>query len=242
MTEFNPIHLAQVIVHWLEYQALCGRAELFSEAYLSQPIGEYCLSLNPNHFEPESLYPNDYQKGAGRKQAIDFAVFGRNAANTQNVIKHAIETKFATAKRTFYQEVYDDLYRLLWFQPTREPAGCHRWLVIAGYHKNLTGRKLLGAKVQLRPGKGQPQVHAFRGLLSDDLNNATRTKPVHLASAQLRKLWVEAAASFGQDELPDSITVRLAGRYPKKPRPADLCCNVWEVQRPQPDFASVHPI
>jgi hypothetical protein len=240
--DFSPIHLAQAIVHWLEYQEICGRAELFSEAYMAQPIGEYCLSLSPTHFEPEFVYPAAYQEGTRRKRALDFAVLGRNAANTQNVVKHAIETKFVTAKRQFHQEVYDDLYRLAWFQPTREPEGCCRWLVIAGYRKNLDGAKFLGAKVQLRAGKNQPQIHAFRRLLSTDINNATCTKPVHSADARIRKLWVESATAFGQNELPDSITVRLAGRYPATPRPTALCCQVWEVQRPQPDFASVHPI
>jgi len=242
MKSFNPAHLAQAIVHWLEYQSICDRAALFSEAYLSQPLGEYSLSLGPQRFEPEFEYPAAYQGAARRKKAMDFAILGRNVANTQNVVKHAIETKFATAKRSFYQEVYDDLFRLLWFQPTREQAGCKRWLVIAGYQKNIHGEKLLGAKVQLKRGRNQPQVLAFRGLLSTDLNNASRTKPVHGANPQLRRLWGEAANAFEQTELPDSITVRLAGRYPRKSRPADLCCYVWEVLRPQPDFPNTYPI
>lgn len=241
MKNLDPIHLAQVVVHWLRYQNLCGRSELFCEAYLSQPIGEYCLSLNPSHFEPESLYPKDCQAGATRKRGMDFAVFGRNQADTQNALKHAIETKFVTAKRSFFQEVYDDLFRLLWFQPTREPAGCQRWLVVAGYHKNVIGENLLEARVQLKRGKNQPQIHAFRGLLSIDLNNATRTKQIHAADPRLRKLWAKSAKAFGQKELPDAITVRLAGRYPSRPRPADLCCQVWEVQRPA-QFASVHAV
>lgn len=238
----NPIHLAQAIVHWLEYQSLCGRSELFCEAYLAQPIGEYCLSLKPEHFEPEYPYPPQYQKGVRRKRSVDFAIFKKTAGGTQKFISDAIETKFVTARRDFTQEVFDDLFRLLWFQPTREPARCRRWLVVAGFRRNLQSDNFLKAKVQIGKGPNQPKKAAFTGLLSSDLNNHTRRKPIHTSEAQLRACWVEAAGSFGQNTLPDSIEVRLAGRAPKVAKPTDACCYVWEIMRPQPGFASVHPI
>jgi hypothetical protein len=238
----DPIHLAQATYHWLKYQKLCGRSELFCEAYLSQPIGEYCLSLGPEHFEAECNFPHVYQKGTKRRRALDFAVFGPSTTGHQKVMKDAIETKFINARRTFTQEIYDDLFRLLWFQPTREPDGCRRWLVVAGYKKNIDGDKFLDDKVQLGRGRGKPQRAAFTGLLSIDLNNHTREKPMHTATPELRALWVSAAKSFGQKEIPNSIAVRLAGRAPSNPRPAEPCCYVWEVLRPQPDFASVHPV
>jgi hypothetical protein len=237
----NAIHLAQTTYHWLKYQSLCGRSELFCEAYLAQPIGEYCLSLHPEHFEAESPFPPAYQIGVRRKRSLDFAAFGKSATGAQKVITDAIETKFVTARRNFVQDIYDDLFRLLWFQPTREPQRCRRWLVVAGYKRNIDGDKCLGAKVQLGPGKGQVQRLAFKGLLSTDLNNPTRTKPVQGATPQLRARWVDAADSFGQQQLPDTITVRLSGRAPSDPRPTEPCCYVWEIIRPQPGFASVHP-
>lgn len=238
----DPIHLAQATYHWLRYQSLCGRSELFCEAYLSQPIGEYCLSLGPLHFEAESNFAEAYQTGAKRRRALDFAVFNRATGGIQKVMTDAIETKFVTARRTFTQEIYDDLFRLLWFQPTREPDGCRRWLVVAGYKKNIDSEKFLGNKVQIGRGAGKTKRLAFRGLLSTDLNNHTRSKPMHGATPELRSLWVNAAQSFRQIELPDSITVRLGGRAPSNPRPAEPCCYVWEVMRPQPNFASTHPI
>ena len=237
----NPIHLAQAIVHWLEYQSICGRSELFCEAYLSQPIGEYCLSLNPEHFEPEYPYPNAYQNNARRKRSVDFALFQKTRGGPQKFVSDAIETKFVTAKRDFTQEIFDDLFRLVWFQPNREPARCRRWLVVAGFHGNLHSKHFLTAKVQLGPGANQPKAFAFRGLLSTDLNNHTRRKPVHAAAPQLRARWVEAATNFGKNQMPDLITVRLAGRAPKTARPTDACCYVWEILRPQPAFATVYP-
>jgi hypothetical protein len=238
----NPIHLSQAIVHWLEYQSLCGRSELFCEAYLAQPIGEYCLSLRPEHFEPEVHYPKEYQVGTKKKRAMDFAIYGMNAAGTQKAIHHAVEAKFVSAKRDFSQEIYDDLYRLLWFQPSREPESCKRWLVVAGFHKNIVGDWGLGAKAQLGRGRGKKRVNVFTGLLSKDLYNARRTKPISGACPELRAMWVEAAKSFGCKFLPDEITVRLAGRSPVSPHPAGAACYVWEVIRPQPDFAATSPI
>lgn len=238
----KPDHLAQTIVHWLEYQSLCGRSELFCEAYLAQPIGEYCLSIKPEHFEPECPYPNAYQGGTTKKRAMDFAVYGKNAAGTQRSITHAIESKFVTARRSFAQELFDDLFRLCWFQPTREPGNCKRWLVVAGFSKNIIGPKALGAKVQLGRGAGKKKADAFKGLLSRDLFNARRTKKVHLARPELRPMWADAAEAFGSTYLPDSVTVRLAGRYPVNPRPTAAACYVWEVVRPQPNFAAVFPV
>lgn len=237
----NAIHLAQTVYHWLKYQSLCGRSELFCEAYLSQPIGEYCLSLNPEHFEAELPFPAKYQVGVRRKRSLDFAVFGKSAAGAQKFLTDAIETKFVTARRDFTQEVYDDLYRLLWFQPTREPDKCRRWLLTAGFKKNIDGDNFLASLVQLGKGKGKLKRAAFRGLLSIDLNNHTRTKQIHAAAPELRVRWVDAAESFGESELPDSITVRLSGRAPNAPRPTDPCCYVWEIIRPQPNFAAVYP-
>lgn len=238
----NAIHLAQTVYHWLKYQSHCNRSELFCEAYLSQPIGEYCLSLNPECFEAEWPFPKVYQNGTRRRRSLDFAVFGPPMVGQQKVMIHAIETKFVTAKRTFTQEVYDDLFRLLWFQPTREPSRCRRWLVVAGYKRNISGNNFLANKVQLGTGRGKPQVHAFRGLLSADLNNHTRKKPIHAARPELRARWVDAAQNFGQKTLPDHITVRLAGRAPSNPRPTEPSCYVWEIIRPQPNFADTFPL
>lgn len=241
MSKINPIHLAQAIVHWLEYQNICGRSELFCEAYLAQPIGEYCLSLKPEHFEPELPYPPSYQRNTRRKRSLDFAVFGKLQGGAQKFISDAIEAKFVTAKRDFTQEAYDDLYRLLWFQPTREPARCSRWFIVAGFKKNLHSDNFLDSRVQLGRGPNKPKTDAFTGLLSSDLNNHTRVKPIHAADPRIRPLWVESAHSFGQTQLPDSITVRLAARAPRTARPTDACCYIWEIQRPQPNFLSVHP-
>jgi hypothetical protein len=208
---------------------------------MSQPIGEYCLSLEPSHFEPERPYPDRYQHGARRKRSIDFSIFRRSQNNTQNVLAHAIESKFVNSNRPFTQEVYDDLYRLLWFQPTREPERCQRWLLVAGYHKNIVGNNFLDSTAQVGRGRGKRKVHAFRGLLSTDLHNTLRLKPIHQAVPELRKLWVDAADAFGQTLLPDEIAVRLAARYPSSPRPADLSCFIWEIIRPQPDFVAAYP-
>lgn len=237
----NAIHLAQTVYHWLKYQSICGRSELFCEAFLAQPIGEYCLSLNPRLFEAESPLPPAYQGNTRRKRSLDFALFGNPVVGAQKVMTDAIETKFITSRRDFAQEVYDDLFRLLWFQPTREPEHCRRWLVIAGFSRNIHSGHFLEQLVQIGQGAGKLKRLAFRGLLSTDLNNHTRTKPMHAANAELRNLWVQAAENFGQAQLPEFITVRLRGRAPNTPHPADPCCYVWEIIRPQPDLGNLHP-
>ncbi len=238
----EPVHLARAVVHWLEYQSLCGRSELFCEAYLAQPIGEYCLSITPEHFEPEFAYPPIYQRGTTHPRLMDFAVFNRTQGAAQMHLSHAIETKFITAKRDYKQEIFDDLYRLLWFQPTREPALCRRWLLVAGYRRNVHSRKFLEATVQEGRGRNRPTLVAFRGLLSSDLNNHSRTKPVHTIDNRIRSCWVKAAQAFGESQLPAEVSVRLIGRAPAIAHQGGACCYIWEIQRPQPNFPAVHPI
>lgn len=237
----NPIDLARTVVHWLEYQRLCERSDLFCEAYLSQPIGEYCLAQKPIHFEPEIEYPPSYQPTTGRRRSMDYAIYGKSPPFVQNVLHHAIEAKFVTANRIFTQEIFDDLYRLLWFEPTRAPTACRRWLLIAGYAKNITGKKGLGANVQLGSGRGKPKVPAFGRLLPTQVNNPSTTKPVHDSCPEVRQLWCEAARAFGQTSIPDTISLRLRARYPNKPRHTDALCLVWEIFRPV-KFASIHPL
>lgn len=207
---------------------------------MAQPIGEYLLSQNPVHFEAEHPFAREYQSDARRPRSLDFASFGKPQQGKQKVMIHAVETKFVTAKRSYAQEIYDDLFRLLWFQPTREPDRCRRWLVVAGYKKNVIGKKFLAAKFQLGKGAAKTRRLAFKGLLSIDLHNHTREKPLHAAQPELRKRWVSAAKAFGQKQLPDIIKIRLAGRAPANSRPTDLCCYVWEIIRPQQGFAALH--
>lgn len=242
MKNLDLRQLCRAIYHWLQYQNLCGRSELFSEAYLSQPIGEFLLSINFEHFQPEYAYPKAYQAGARRQRSMDFAAFKKSSGGGQKILNHAFEVKFVSGKRDFTQEIYDDLYRLVWFQPNREPEQCQRWLIAAGISKKLLSDQFLKKKVQEKPGRGQKQVEAFKGLLSTDLNNHTRTKQVHGAHGAIRKCWVSAAKALAQDRIPDQITTRLAARWPIRPRTTDLSCMVWEIIRPQPDFTSTYGV
>ena len=169
---------------------------------------------------------------------MDYAILGPSSVVKQDVLHYAIEAKFITAKRVFTQEIFDDLYRLLWFEPNRDPSACKRFFLAVGYERNMVGKKGLGATV----GKGSAKLPAFGRLLPQTLQGVPNiTRAIHKAKPGIRDLWVEAAKAFGQKEIPDSISLRLRARYPAKPKPTDLLCMIWEIERPA-TFTSTHPL
>jgi hypothetical protein len=222
----NPTDLARAIIHWLEYERLCGRDHLFSEASLRNPIGQYLLA-NLNHsIEPEQNYPDAYQPtGSGRRRAMDFAVLRKGG---QQVLLHALESKLINSKREFKQEIFDDLFRLASFETSGQTEPCERWLIIAGRWTNLR-TKIFEATTKLRDGGSVSKT--FRGILKKDLTSPNRHATINHSAPGIRKLWVRAAEGFGQKQLPNAIDIDLAAKNPRSPHPTGFCCFIWKVKR-----------
>jgi hypothetical protein len=222
----NATELARAIIHWLEYERLCGRDHLFSEASLRNPIGQYLLASLSHQIEPEHNYPEANQpRGSGRRRAMDFAVLRTGG---QQALLHAIESKFINAKREFKQEIFDDLFRLASFEAENQAEQCERWLVLAGRWTNLR-TKIFEATTKLREGGRASK--SFRGVLPKALTSPERHVLVHESAPGIRKLWANAARAFGKDQIPNALDVRLAARNPASPHPTSFCCMIWKVNR-----------
>lgn len=107
--------LAQAIAHWLQYQEIIGKDELFSEAYLSQPIGDFLLHYrdsNKSELKTEYNHPilNLKQKKNGRPSQIDFIIKSSLAMTV------AIEVKWFVYSQSNYsnsiKKIIHDLLRL----------------------------------------------------------------------------------------------------------------------------------
>jgi hypothetical protein len=222
----NPTNLARSIVYWLEFERLCGRAHLFSESALKQPIGQHLLASTEASVEPEYQYPDPNQPtGSGRRRAMDFGLLRRGG---QRALQHVIESKFINSKREFKQEICDDLFRLAWFELPNQDEPCHRWLVIAGVWTNIE-TKVFAATIRLR--KGGAVSEAFRGVLPKELTSPDRHPPIDNAAPGRRKLWVEAATAFDATQIPNAIHVKLAARNPIKPHHSGYSCFIWKITR-----------
>jgi hypothetical protein len=228
----NPTDLAKSVIYWLEFERLCGRDHLFSEESLKQPIGQYLISNLSQRIEPEHNYPDQYQpNGPGRRRSMDFAVL-RSGDN--ETLLHAVESKFINSKREFKQEMFDDVFRLAWFDTVAGAEPCNRWMIVAGRWTNIR-TKLFNATTRLRP-RGR-MSETFRGVLPKKLTSPLRHVQVHSAAPGIRKLWVDAATAFGQSQIPNAIEIRLSARFPATPHPTGFCCLIWSVTR----SAGFHP-
>ena len=222
----NVTELGRAIVHWLEYERLCGRDNLFSEAALRNPIGQYLLANLNHQIEPEHNYPEAYQPaGAGRRRAMDFAVLRKGG---QQVLLHGLESKFITSKREFKQEIFDDLLRLASFEPAGQVEPYEKWLVVAGRWTNLRTR-IFEATTRLRDGG--PMSKTFRGILPKELTAPESHPFIHESAPGIRRLWARAAEAFSQTQIPNAIDVRLVARNPARPHPTSFCCLIWKVNR-----------
>ncbi len=127
MNENKARELGQAVHHWLAFQSLCGRVPLFSEAYLSQPVGEFCLSHHSGSLEPEWTIP-DLRSGApGRPKQVDYVLKSRDTKR----LTAAVEAKFIGPSTVDTQRIVDDLLRL---ERIRDPSGqmVHRYFIVAG--------------------------------------------------------------------------------------------------------------
>ncbi|MCC4855097.1 hypothetical protein LMH78_04700 [Vibrio lentus] len=134
--KFN--NLGKAILHWLSFQKLCGREMLFSEYYLSQPIGEFLLHHHSGTLASEVLHPNfkktkdSSENLKGRPRQIDFCLHSRDSG----YMKVALELKWVGEFPTNKQKVVDDIFRL---ELLREEKGhVHRYFLVAGETENFT--------------------------------------------------------------------------------------------------------
>ena len=63
----NPVHLAKAIVHWLEFERLCERGKLITEASLKFPLHNYLSATTGTVVELEVPIPG-LPANAGRKK------------------------------------------------------------------------------------------------------------------------------------------------------------------------------
>jgi hypothetical protein len=123
--------LAKALRCWLDFQIHCGRAPLLSEAYLTQPLGEFLLAHYSGYLERELDHPQFKTATKGRSRQIDFVLKSKE----QKFLDFGIECKWSGSNPPERQGIVDDVMRL---ECLRRPVGQ------AGYSSRfflLAGRK-----------------------------------------------------------------------------------------------------
>lgn len=133
--------LGRAIHHWLSFQLLCGREQLLSESYLSQPTGEYLLhAAASSHLQTEYDHPCLNEEGRrGRPRQIDFCLLSRD---TQRLTT-AIELKWITDSAFDKQRIINDLLRLECLSGIVKGQRIYRYFVVAGKTPDFRDQLLL---------------------------------------------------------------------------------------------------
>ena len=220
----NAPDLAAAVVHWLEYEALCNRARLFSEASLRTPVGEYLLSTWGSDLITEAPYPTALVPRRGRPRSVDFCLKRSGGARVWTEI---LEAKWITARRDFTQEIFDDIVRLEVVQREGQNEPFDRYLLVAGEVKSMTDQVFSRAG---NVGDGSQRTKLFESILPR-VPGKKLLVPVSPVPPPVVEHWREAARRCGLNKLPLSMGITLKGSY--EPEPGKYGCWIWRITSSQ---------
>jgi hypothetical protein len=205
--------LVQAVNLWLSFQDLCGRSRLFSEAYLSQPIGEFLLSNYRGKFEPETNHPTLRHTGRGRPNQIDYALFSPE----QETMVTAVECKWITSRAYPKQLLVDDILRL---ECVRVP-GRHvtRFFLVAGNASSFNTHF-----VNLRFNSGGQRHDFTTQLLSFDEQHPE--KSVSAFNGDLLKDYYLTFEKNYSEQVPKTFLTHLVSCSSI----GDVAVYLWEIQ------------
>ena len=224
----NAMGLAKSVVYWLEYERLCGREALFTEAALKTPVHHFLTAVEPFDVLLEHPFPGLPLAIANlprRKKSIDFCL-RRPGGN--RAFKDIRESKFVNDRRAFAQEVLNDLYRLRWARFRLQSEACQRWLLIAGTWSHVRAQLLQKGSTKQHPVNDT----GLYGVLHRTVGQF-HTVDVRNASQRQRTRWTKAVAELGQVNLPAKFKTKLEAIFPAAPpSDSDFVCWIWRVIKP----------
>lgn len=208
--------LATGVGAWLQFEFACDRSGLFSEKYLTHPIGRILSARSANRAVAEYLHPvlANFAKGAGRRPEIDFAV-----CDPYPKISIAVESKWIGQTSPSVASILWDLIRLELLAHTN---GARCFFVLGGKRSAL---EALFAKAAF---SGVSAGERPRPMLRADLNLMHRTKLTPHGNPRiplLRSLF----SHYQHLELPHMFISRRSAPYPVgQPRHVPQV-YVWEI-------------
>lgn len=207
--------MAAAVQLWLDFQILCQREMLLSEAYLAQPAGEFLRSHHTGGIRAEWNHPNIQSPGRGRPRQIDYALFSRD----KNRPVTAIEAKWITDAPTSKQRLLDDVLRLECVR--NDGQGMTRYFLMAGRADHIQKNCL---ELQINAG-GERQSFVDQIL---PLNTTPQTTQVKKCDEPWRRFYRSFQDSY-KVELPTSYKTQLVtdkqGTYVR--------VLVWRITSPQ---------
>lgn len=202
---------------WLHFEFCCDRSELFSERYLSVPLGIILSSAGEGDAIAEFKHPvlSKHMNGCGRRPAVDFVV-----CKDYPTPKIAIETKWVGDSGLSVDSIIWDLIRL---SLLHIEYGTTCYFVLGGQRRLLD--KLFSSKDFL----GHNNSNRLRPILNTTNNHFCSLNLVpadHWRVPLLRDVFKGWPAELS---CPQSIVTKRSEPFPVDPPISRYQVYAWEV-------------
>lgn len=211
--------LVEGVGAWLHYEYVCDRSELFSEKYLSVPIGGVLRSVYDRWVFAEFKHPSlaASATGPGRRPEIDFAVL-----DPYPNIAVAIESKWVGKRSVSVDSIIWDLIRLE-MVAFEQKATCY--FVLAGQRKALD--RLFSSLAFTGPK--QTKRSQQRPILRTNVNNQ-HTLILDSTFPDRTKILKRLFKSYQDTPIPSRILSVRAAPFPRESPIAQYQVYCWEVR------------
>ena len=193
--------LAKALRCWLDFQIHCGREQLLSESFMTQPIGEFLMAHYSGYLKPEDDHPQFKQAKKGRPKQLDYVLLSRE----QKLLDFAVECKWTGSTQPTRQSIVDDVMRLECLRrPANTGGGCGRFFIFAG--RKATVSKFLEGRLN-KTGQN-PAPKFLSGFVPTQISPKLTKVVVKNCPAYYRRFFRDFSTGYKLD-LPNSYRARL---------------------------------
>lgn len=217
--------LAEGVGSWLRFEQICGRAELFSEHYLTASIGQILLG-HGYRVTPEYKHPVlvSHTRGSGKRPAVDFVCRDGNANGD---IEVAVESKWIGQTSPSFRNIFWDIIRLSLIAE----GGAETYFVLGGLKREISDlfRNQPFAAIATNKSK------KFLLRLNEDVERQSVDQMVvnSLPLGPVVPDWQETIQSLVEPYpdmlIPNIITTQLSASFPKESKADQFQIVVWKV-------------
>jgi len=208
--------LSEGVGAWLQFEWHCDRSGIFSERYLTLPIGYLLGAEFGTRVHAEVPHPvlAGAQQGPGRRASVDFAVLDPHPR-----WKVAVESKWVGRTPPTLDSILWDVVRL---ELIAHHSGADCFLLLGGRKKGLTSLFETLAFRDPRPnGRDRP-------LLRIDSNSVQRLR-LDSASPRRQKLLKKAFKSHQSVDVPCGLRITRSNPFPEPCKNTQYQVYCWKV-------------
>jgi hypothetical protein len=207
--------LTEGIGGWLMFEYSSGRSGLFSEKYLSQPIGQILTAVSGDRVIAEYQHKPLAQimKGPGRRPEIDFAV-----CDPYPDVKIAVESKWIGQTKPPVQSIVWDIIRL---EMLSYQYGADCYFILGGKKASLDA---YFSSVQFT-GSSSP---GRKSILRVDINNV---HPFDITPSVIHriKMMKRIFKPYQELKFPSKIRTSRQTPFPENPKSNQFQIIAWKI-------------